>query len=312
MAAAKGETDLFLKETLVGGKPTNVRCVTVAGKTLVIQGRGLKVARLEDEWYDDIGDPGGVVSGLRETRGVSVDLLTFWQRVPDSHPLYSYHHEWEDIAALPVSTYEYWIGKQIRPRVRNQIRKAEREGLIVRETTYDEAFIQGMTSIFNESPVRQGRRFWHYGKDFETVKCQFSRFVYREHMVGAYLDGEMVGFMMLGNAGRYGVTGQIMSSLRHRNKTPNNAMVAKAVEICAANSLPYLVYFYWTEDSLAEFKRRCGFEKVRVPRYYVPLTWRGELALQMGAHRGLRSIFPSSVRRTLKLARASWYERQST
>jgi len=30
-----------------------------------------------------------------------------------------------------------------------------------------------MTAIFNESPTRQGRKFWHYGKDFATVKKQF-------------------------------------------------------------------------------------------------------------------------------------------
>ena len=161
---------------------------------------------------------------------------------------------------------------------------------------YDDEFVRGMTAIFNESPVRQGRRFWHYGKDFETVKHQFSRFIFREYMVGAYFEGEMVGFMMLGNAGRFGLTGQIISSLKHRDKTPNNAMVAKAVEICAARGLPHLVYYYWTEDSLAEFKRRCGFEKTSVPRYYVPLTWRGELALRLGAHRGLRAMVPSNIK----------------
>ena len=39
-----------------------------------------------------------------------------------------------------------------------------------------------MTAIFNEAAIRQGRPFWHYGKDFETVKRQFSRYLAREHM----------------------------------------------------------------------------------------------------------------------------------
>ena len=59
---------------------------------------------------------------------------------------------------------------QIKSRVRNQIRKAEKEGLVVKEVPYDDDFVRGMTAIFNESPVRQGRPFWHYGKSFETVK----------------------------------------------------------------------------------------------------------------------------------------------
>ena len=101
-------------------------------------------------------------------------------------------------------------------------------------------------------------------------------------MIGAYFDGELVGFIMLANAGRFGITGQIISSLKHRDKSPNNALIAKAVEVCAQQGLGYLIYLYWSEDSLAEFKRRCGFEPVRVPRYWVPLTWKGRLRLRRG------------------------------
>ncbi len=166
-----------------------------------------------------------------------------------------------------------------------------------------------MTAIFNESPIRQGRRFWHYGKDFETVKRQFSRFLFRERMIGAYFEGEMVGFIMLADAGRFALTGQIISSLKHRDKSPNNALIAKAVEVCAANDLPYLIYLFWTDDSLAEFKRRCGFERVRVPRYYVPLTWKGALALKTGAHRGWKTLIPARVKTSLKRIRRSWYRK---
>ena len=102
----------------------------------------------------------------------------------------------------------------------------------MRETAYDDAFVAGMTAIFNEAPVRQGRPFWHYGKDVETVRQQFSRYIQREHMIGAFYQGEMIGFIMLGNAGRFGLTGQIISTLKHREKAVNNALVAKAVEVC--------------------------------------------------------------------------------
>ncbi len=108
--------------------------------------------------------------------------------------------------------------------MRSQIRKAEKEGVVVRETRYDDDFVRGMTAIFNEAPVRQGRRFWHYGKDFETVKRQFSRYIHREHMIGAYYHDEMIGLIMLGNAGRFGITGQIISSIKHRDKATNNAL----------------------------------------------------------------------------------------
>ncbi len=85
-----------------------------------------------------------------------------------------------------------------------------------------------MTDIFNETPVRQGRRYWHYGKDFETVKRQFSTYIHRETMIGAYYQGEMIGAMMLCNAGNYGITGQIISKVKHRDKVTNNVLIGKA------------------------------------------------------------------------------------
>src|SRR5204862_6677384 len=157
----------------------------------------------------------------------------------------------------------------------NLIRKCEKEGVEVRQTAFDDDFVRGMTAIFNEAPVRQGRRFWHYGKDFETIKRQFSRFLFREDMIAAYYRGEMIGFIMLGNAGHYGVTGQIISAIKHRDKSTNNVLIAKAVELCEKKKLPWLVYLFWSADSLAEFKRRCGFIKTRIPRYFVPPTTRG-------------------------------------
>jgi hypothetical protein len=157
--------------------------------------------------------------------------------------------------------------------------------------------------------VRQGRKFWHYGKDFHTVKQQFSRNIHREDMIGAYYRDELIGFVMMGNAGRYGVTGQIISAIKHRDKSTNNALIAKAVEVCERKKLPYLVYLFWSTDSLGEYKRRCGFEKTRVPRYFVPLTQKGKLALNLGLHRGWKELVPARLKASLKKLRSDWYGR---
>src|SRR5262249_37200537 len=148
--------------------------------------------------------------------------------------------------ALPITSFDHWWNKQIKSRTRNLIRKTEKSGVEVREAIFDDEFARGMTDIFNETPVRQGRRFWHYGKDFETVKRQFSRYLFREHLIGAYYRGELIGFVMLANAGRYALTGQIISKIQHRDKSTNNALIAKAVEVCEQKQLPYLVYLYWS------------------------------------------------------------------
>ena len=302
----------FAKDTLVKGQPATLRCVNLLGRTFVVDGGVITRASLEDEWFEDIDDVQAVVAAFKHDVAATPDLLTFWQRMPDVQARHDFHLEWEEIAVLPIQSYEHWWKNQIKPRVRNQIRKAEREGLVVKEVPYDDEFVKGMTAIFNESPVRQGRPFWHYGKSFDTVKSQFARYVHRERMIGAYFEGELVGFIMLANAGRFGITGQIISSLKHRDKSPNNALIAKAVEVCAQQGLGYLIYLFWSEDSLAEFKRRCGFEPVRVPRYWVPLTWKGRAVLALGLHKGWKARIPSGLKAQLKELRRRWYERGST
>jgi hypothetical protein len=299
----------FVKDTLINGVPSQITCAEILGQVYSVAAGPLTIVGLEDEWYEDVQDPAAVMRALRGNLAVTPDIFTFWQRVPDVTPRYPYYQEWEDLAVLPVRSYEHWWNQQIKSRVRNQIRKAEKDGLVVKETPFDDDFVRGMTRIFNEAPVRQGRRFWHYGKDFETVKRQFSRYVHREHMIGAYYHDEMIGFIMLGNAGRFGLLGQIISSLHHRDKAPNNALIAKAVEVCATNGLEHLVYLFWSDDSLSEFKRRCGFERVRIPRFYVPLTRKGSLGLRLGAHRGWKAMLPTRVKSHLKHLRQAWLER---
>ena len=166
-----------------------------------------------------------------------------------------------------------------------------------------------MVGIFNETPVRQGRPFFHYGKDFETVKRQFSRLIFRETIIGAYFQDELIGFIMMDIYDRFARMTQIISYMKHRDKQTNNALVAKAIEICAARGLPHLCYGFWTADSLSEFKLHCGFRKTAVPRYYIPLTFKGKIALALHLHEGLRARLPAPIRRGLKAVRKRWLQK---
>jgi len=299
---------VFTKETVIDGETTRLKCVEIDGQTFFLS-RGLAtVARVEDDWYDDVKDPHAAIAGLQRSRA-RADVFTFWQRLPHIEPRFSFRTEWASIAALPVTTFDYWLNKQIKPTARNKVRKAWKSGVEVREVRYDDDFVRGMTDIFNETPIRQGRRFWHYGKDFETVKRQFSRSLFREDLLGAYHGDELIGFVMLGNAGSYGVLGQIVSKIRHRDKGPNNALIAKAVEVCERKGLPHLVYAYWGDGSLMDFKRSNGFEEIRLPRYYVPLTRWGQLIIHAGLHRGWKACLPDSLKSRLKTVRNHWRSR---
>ncbi len=97
------------------------------------------------------------------------------------------------------------------------------------------------------------------------------------------------------------------SKVEHRNKAINNALIAHTIKKCETQQLPYLVYAYWNENSLSDFKRHCGFEQVKLPRYFIPLTVKGTLALSCGVHRDLKGALPRRVRDRLKQWRNRWY-----
>jgi hypothetical protein len=105
---------------------------------------------------------------------------------------------------------------------------------------------------------------------------------------------------------------QLLCRDSHRDKRPANALVARAVEICHARGLKYLTYGQYVygkrEDStLTEFKRRNGFEKFLLPRYYVPLTLTGKLALRSGLHKGLKHFVPGRLWSAAIGLRSRWY-----
>lgn len=275
-------------------------------KKIVIDGKIPRIARLAEEWFEDVQNPEALINSLRESNR-RADILTFWQRLPDTQPKYSYCMELDSIAALPIKNFPFWWERQINGAVRNKVKKAQKKGVVVRLTDFDDQLVQGMTSIFNETPIRQGRSFLHYGKDFETIKRQFSRFLFREEILGAYLGEELVGFIMLAYAGKYAVLGQIISKMARRDLAPTNALLAKAVEHCAGKGIPYLVYAYWLDDGLGDFKRNNGFQKFDLPRYFVPLTPKGKLALSLGLHRGWKAAVPTQIRKPLQQLRNHWY-----
>ena len=273
---------------------------------LEVSGKFLKTAKVAEEWYADVEDPEKIIKKIKDSK-IKADIFTFWQRLPDTDPIYPYHMELDFIAALPVVSFDHWWKNQIKSRTRNLINKAKKNGIVVREAEFNDEFVRGMTNIFNETRMRQGKPFWHYGKDFETVKREFSEYLFREELIGAYLEDELVGFIMLAHAGKYALTGQIISKIAHRDKSINNVLIAKAVEICERKNIPFLVYYYWGRSSLAEFKRRNGFKKTGLPRYYIPLNLKGKIAIIFKLYRSTAELLPEKVFKRVNNFRTRYY-----
>lgn len=287
------------------------------GKDITIQGRLIRIATPELDSYEALTDPEAVLDGLRKS-GVRIDLFTFMQAMPETSPKYPYHMEWDNLAVLPVSTFDNWWNHQIRSLPRNRARQAERKGATVRELPFDDTLVHGIWEIYNESPVRQGKRNVHYRKDIEMVRREESTFLDRSIFIGALLGDQLIGFVKL-------VTDEnrtqanlmnIVSMIKHRDKAPTNALIAEAVRSCAQRGIQYLLYqnFIYGKkkpDSLTNFKEVNGFMRVDLPRYYVPLTLIGRVALRLSLHHRFVERLPEPVLAKLRGLRSAWYNRSA-
>jgi hypothetical protein len=266
---------------------------------LEISGKLIRKVSDRTIWWCGIDGPKKVIQKIKKSK-IKADIFTFMQRPPDFEPKYEYFYEWDNIAAIPITSFENWWTKQISYKTRNMARKAGKKGVEIRTAQFDDEFIKGIKDIYNETPYRQGRPFHHFGKNHETVKLENSKYIERSDLIGAYYNNELIGFVKLVYDEYFASMMQIIAKINHRDKSPSNALIAKAVELCAEKNVKYLVYSKFIygkkgEDSLAKFKRNNGFLKYDLPKYYIALNKKGKFAIDHSLHRGFFELLPKSI-----------------
>lgn len=292
------------------------RLAKICGKEVRISGGLLRIAQLEGDGYEFLEDPEPLLGGLRKS-GHRIDLFTFMQRLPETAPKYAYPMEWDNFAALPVSTFDHWWMEQLGFKARNKAKQAEKKGVTLREVPFSDALVRGIWEIYNETPIRQGRRFLHFGKDLDTVHREEATFLDRSVFIGAFIGDKLIGFVKLvaDETGTQAGLMNILSLVAQRDKAPTNALVAQAVRSCADRRISYLVYSQFAygikvQSSITDFKERNGFQRINVPRYYVPLTYIGRTAFQLRLHHRFVDRLPESVVGRLRELRNAWYSRK--
>ncbi len=300
-------------EIRVKGKGISVPSAQIDGRTVISNHKWLRIAAVHDEELvegEAVAEPNSFVAQLKQA-GLNADVFTFAQKLGDRTPRHAYHQEWDNLAVIPITTYSDWFKNRAESSVQRAVRKAAKSGVEVRLAQLDDEYVNGMVQINNETPIRQGTRFWHYQKSFEAVKREALTYSDRNTFLGAYLNGELIGFLRMTRADNVSHIIQVLSMMKHFDKRPANALIAKAVEICERDGMSYLTYCNYLykdpKSSLTEFKKRSGFEKVLVPRYYIPLTLKGKIALRLGLHHGLAATIPQPLIRQLLKIRSFWY-----
>jgi len=268
-------------------------------KTLVFRKKFfVKMVSDEDEYEKDIVPTGQLMDELGE-RGA--DIFNFIERkwcYSIQNPSKSWARADDNVALLQVTSYDDWW-KKIGKKTRNMVRKAEKSEIKTEVVEPDQRFLEGVWKIYNETPIRQERSFPYYGIPLKTVmrsilssqNCTY---------ISAYSEKELAGFIQLVNGKNTVRISKILSLQAYRERAVNNALVAKAVEVCAAKGVRWIMYGRMgNHPTLDEFKQNNGFTQSQLTRYYVPLTRKGRLAIKLGLHRDLKDSLPQSLKRPL-------------
>lgn len=308
---------IALTETRARGRTVKVPSVCIQGRTILVVGKWMKTASVQDEDCLEgaiVGEPVQFLAELKQA-AIKPDLFHFSEGPMSTEPRHCYHFEWDNAAIIPIKDHASWWEK-LSQETRRNVRKSSKAGVEVKVARFDDELVRGIVDIYNETPIRQGRRFWHYGKSIETVKKETSTYLERSEFIGAYYENVLIGFIKLVCVDKCARIIHILSKEQHAGKRPTNALLSTAVQICAdrgLSSLQYQKYAYAGNETspLTEFKRRNGFERVCFPRYYIPLSRKGEVVLRLKLHHGLGQLLPNKVAVLLRGLRKTVLEKLS-
>lgn len=271
------------------------------------------VAFHDEQWTESplLNSPDACVQILLQYRPIP-DIFTFAHAEGHVKPSGPFHLEWDNEAVVDLHRgFAFWW-ETLPQESRKNVRRSQRRGVSVLPAKFDDDFVRGIAAIYNETPIRQGRRFPHYGKPLCQIRDENASYLERSELIGAYFQGQLIGFIKMVRVRSVYRIMQIVCLDAHQDKRPTNALLAKAVEIgCnkGGSQLVYGKFVYGTKESspMTEFKRRNGFTRMEFPRYYVPLTRWGRLAISCNCHQGVKQSLPEPLVNLFLRARASFY-----
>ena len=298
----------------IRGKWVKVPSLNVNGQTIIVTGKWIKIASLHDEdWIvDALANPAACLKEFEQRSGAArADILCFSQKIPSTVPRYHYSMEMRSIAVAQVARFKDWWEK-LPQETRKNVRRSQKRGVVIQVRAFEDDVIRGIADVQNETPVRQGRPYIHYGKSLEQVRRDHGAFIDRSDFICAYFGEELIGFLKLVYRGDIASVLQINTKAAHYDKRPANALLAKAAELCEARGVSCLTYGLFNygnkgENPLREFKERHGFGEMLVPIYYVPITTWGKLCVATKLYRGVMGILPRRAITIAVNARAKWY-----
>jgi hypothetical protein len=305
-------------EISIRGKWVEVPALRVNDQTIVVTGKRIRIATLHNEdWLEgELVDPAVCVEKLKEhSEAVRADILCFSQKVPQTVPRYQHPMEMRSIAVAEVAHFKTWW-EGLPQETRKNVRRSQKRGVVIEVRGFDADLIKGIADVQNETPLRQGKVYPHYGKSFEEVKRDHGEFIDRSDFICAYFENELIGFLKLVYRGNVASLLQLNSKAAHYDKRPSNALLARAAELCEARGVAYLTYGKFDygnkgQTPLRDFKIRHGFKEMLLPTYYLPLSAWGQVCARTRLYRGPLSLLPHGIITAAINVRSKWYNHRT-
>jgi hypothetical protein len=282
------------------GKWFQVPSLRFGDKHIVAKGKWIRIAEVhEEEWLEtELENPSFCIESLKRhfIGNHRADIFSFSQKVPQSAPKYHFPLEWDSVAVIPISTYQQWW-EGVPQETRKNVRRSQKRGVKVVIRKLDANLLRDLMDLNNDDPLRQGKRFTHYGKTLDEVEKDQQSFLDRSEYICAYSGDELIGVLKLVFRGEVASILTFLSKKSHQDKRPANALMAKAVEVCEQKQISHVIFGMYNygnkkDTSLREFKIRNGFQELLMPHFFVPLTFRGWIAVKLKIHRGLIGLLP--------------------
>jgi hypothetical protein len=257
-----------------------------------------RYAQYSHEYLHDADHTAELLADLKK-RGV--DLFTFVQRSFMQHERrYLFLKENECIALLKISSFDNWWNFQANKKTRNLVRKAQKSGVIVEPVEENEDFARDVLRIYDETPIREGRRFGRYRTMNLAVLGRGFRNLRNSDLLGAYVNRQLIGFMWIIYGDKVAELENCLSLIQHRDKAPMNMLMAEAVRRCSKKGVHFLVYEkFGYLPGLDSFKMHNGFKRCVTTRYFVALSQRGSLAIKLKMHKDIAYSLSPRLTRTL-------------
>lgn len=303
-------------EIRVKGRWVAVPFLDVNGNKLYAAGGWLRTAKVrgEDMGEYDLENPELYVEALKGSGNqlLKADIFTFSQKPPTTQPKHGYPFEYESVAAIRLASFKEWWDS-LPQETRKNVRRSSKRGVVVRIAEFDDKLIEQIRQVNDDSPLRQGMPNAYYGRSFDETKKLYGEFSGRCDFICAYHGDELIGFLhLIYRAGIASIL-NLTTKPSHFDKKPANSLMAAAVQICEAKAISLITYGLYNygnkrHSPLREFKIRCGFAEILMPRFIVPITRWGALCLRAKLHRGLIGILPHSILTAGLRVRGLWYK----